>query len=323
MYKANSSYFSDSRMVQLLNRYATYNGSNPYKAPATLNNIAYVEHGLGGFAVKNGIYGIVEGMSKLFHELGGISYTDTKVESITYDGKRNITGVIVGDKQIMSKTVFSDVDTISLYEKLLKDDRAPIAKRYRRLPSSSSALVFYFGIDREFEELLVHNIFFSSDYKKEFEEIHTLHKIPTDPTIYVNITSKITQSDAPPGKENWFVLINAPPFTGDRFEREIMQARKTIIKRLSNILNVDIEKHIECEEILTPEKIEEETNSHQGALYGISSNTLMAAFLRHRNRSSRYKGLYHCGGSVHPGGGMPLATLSGMISADLYKKRNT
>ncbi len=322
MFKANSSYFSDPHMVQLLNRYATYNGSDPYQAPATLNNIAYVEHGLGGYGVKNGIYGIVLGMVKLFHELGGESHTKTKVERITYDKKRNITGVIVNNTHIKGSTVFSDVDTLTLYEQLLKDENAPIAKRYTRLPSSSSALVFYFGMNRVFDELLVHNIFFSEDYKKEFDEIHKEHIIPKDPTIYINITSKITPTDAPVGAENWFVLVNAPPYKGDEKKEEIQRARETIIKKLSKILNTDIEKHIESEGILTPKDIEEETQSYQGALYGISSNTLMAAFLRHKNRSSRYNGLYHCGGSVHPGGGMPLATLSGMISADLYNKRN-
>lgn len=322
MHKANSSYFTDPKMVQLLNRYATYNGSDPYQAPATLNNIAYVEHGLGGYGVANGIYGIVMGMVKLFHELGGVSHTKTKVEGITYDNKRNITGVMVNNRHIKSSTVFSDVDTLTLYEKLLQDDNAPIAKRYRSLPSSSSALVFYFGMNRVFDELLVHNIFFSEDYKKEFDEIHTRHIIPIDPTIYVNITSKLTPTDAPAGGENWFVLVNAPPFSGKHNEEEIKRTRTTIIKKLSKILHTDIEKHIESEGVLTPQGIEEETNSYQGALYGISSNTLMAAFLRHKNKSSRYNGLYHCGGSVHPGGGMPLATLSGMISADLYKKRN-
>ncbi|NCB01472.1 MAG: phytoene desaturase [Spirochaetia bacterium] len=321
MHKANSSYFRDNKMVQLLDRYATYNGSDPYQAPATLNNIVYAEHGLGGYGVKNGIYGIVEGMAKLFYELGGVAYTQTKVERITYDNKRNITGIVVNGQEVKSKTVFSDVDTLTLYETLLQDEKAPIAKRYRSLPSSSSALVFYFGVHKEFKELGIHNIFFSDDYKKEFTEIHTLHKIPEDPTIYINITSKITPTDAPVGGENWFVLVNAPPYTGDNFEIEIERTRLTVIKKLSNILKVDLNKYIESDGILTPKMIEEETNSYQGALYGISSNTLMAAFLRHRNQSKRYKGLYHCGGSVHPGGGMPLATLSGMISSELYKKR--
>lgn len=271
--------------------------------------------------MKNGIYGIVEGMAKLFYELGGVAYTETKVEKITYDKKKNITGVMVNGDWIKSDTVFSDVDTLTLYEQLLDDKNAPLANRYRSLPSSSSALVFYFGINREFNELGVHNIFFSEDYKKEFHEIHTLNTIPEDPTIYINITSKITPSDAPKGGENWFVLVNAPPFTGQEVEKEIEKTKQTVIKKISSILNVDINSHIEEEGILTPRLIEEETNSYQGALYGLSSNTLMAAFLRHRNRSKRYRGLYHCGGSVHPGGGMPLATLSGIISGELYKKR--
>jgi phytoene dehydrogenase-like protein len=136
----------------------------------------------------------------------------------------------------------------------------------------------------------------------------------------VNIGSKITLEDAPEGQENWFVLINAPPHDGRDWSVELQQTRSHVVNRLSSILEIDLEQHIVVEDFWTPETIERDTGSHAGSLYGISSNTTMAAFLRHPNKSKRHQGLYLCGGSVHPGGGMPLATLSGMIAARLLSK---
>jgi phytoene desaturase len=320
MHTANAHFFTDPRMVQLLDRYATYNGSDPYQAPATLNNIAYVEHGLGGYGVKNGIYGIIVGMEQLARELGVEIHTKTPVKNITYLAKEGFR-LTLDDTEVTTQTVISDVDVLTLYEHLLNDPEAPLARRYRRLPPSSSALVFYWGIDRTCDELGVHNIFFSADYEKEFSQIHQENNIPSDPTIYINITSKITPTDAPSGGENWFVLVNAPPHDGRDWKQELAKTRKQVINRLSTILHTDLEQIIVAEDSWTPEQIEQETGSFRGSLYGISSNTRMAAFLRHPNISKRYPGLYLCGGSVHPGGGMPLSVLSGMIAADLLLER--
>lgn len=317
MHKANASFFRDPRLVQLFDRYATYNGSDPYRAPATLNTIPYVEHGLGGYGVKNGIYGIIEGLEKLAVELGVTLYKGSEVTEILYDRKKRITGLVANGKEIATKYIVSDVDVSTLYADLLQDRDAPLAKRYRKLPPSSSALVFYWGIDCDCKELGVHNIWFSEDYQREFEAIHTHAQVPDDPTIYVNITSKITPTDAPSGQENWFVLVNAPPHDGRSWEEELAKTRQRVIKRLSLSLGIDLQKHIVVEDHMTPSDIETQTGSYRGSLYGISSNTTMAAFLRHPNISRRYKGLYLAGGSVHPGGGMPLATLSGIIAAKL------
>ncbi len=315
MHAANASYFRDPRMVQLLDRYATYNGSDPYQAPATLNTIAYVEHGLGGFGVKNGIYGIIMGLEKLAEELGVEIRRQSKVSSIRYDRNRRITGLVANNKEIPTQYVINNTDVSTLYRDLLQDREAPLAKRYRNMTPSSSALVYYWGMDRSFFELGLHNIFFSSDYRKEFDAIHRQKRVPEDPTIYINITSKITPTDAPEGQENWFVLVNAPPHDGRSWEKDLAATQQKIIDRLSQIVHIPLQDHIVAEAHMTPTDIEEQTGSFRGSLYGISSNTTMAAFLRHPNVSRRYPGLYLCGGSVHPGGGMPLATLSGVIAA--------
>jgi phytoene dehydrogenase-like protein len=181
-----------------------------------------------------------------------------------------------------------------------------------RQPKSTSALIFYWGIRQSFPELDLHNILFSQDYQKEFNALDA-GTIDDDPTVYINITSKYHAPDAPEGCENWFTMINVPYNNNQDWDALIATARKNIVTKINRVLNTDIESLLVCEQILDPRSIESKTQSHLGALYGTSSNNRMAAFLRHANFSSRIRNLYFCGGSVHPGGGIPLCLLSAKI----------
>jgi phytoene dehydrogenase-like protein len=167
----------------------------------------------------------------------------------------------------------------------------------------------------------LHNIFFSENYKAEFEAIFSKKTLSEDPTIYVNITAKDVVADAPKGKENWFVMINAPHDDGQDWDALVARLRKQVIEKLGNRLHTDLEKLIEEEFIMTPPIIAEKTHSFKGALYGAASNNRMAAFLRHPNFSRKISNLYFCGGSVHPGGGIPLCLLSAKIVGDLIQNR--
>ncbi len=317
---ANRSFFQDPRMVQLFNRYATYNGSDPYQVPATLNIIPHVEYNMGAYACKTGIYAIPQAMRTVAEELGVSFHFELPVQRIKIENGR-ASGVETGSGEHAADIVISNVDARRTYEVLLQDPEAPYAKRYRQLEPSSSGLVFFWGIKRRFPELTVNNIFFSGDYPAEFKSIFSDLRIPDDPTVYVNITSKVAPGDAPEGGENWFVLVNAPRNNGQDWENEIARARTGVLRRLEQALGSSIEQDIAVEETLTPPQIEQESGSYYGSLYGISSNTKTAAFLRHPARSRRYGGLYFCGGSVHPGGGMPLAVLSGKIAADIIRRK--
>ena len=203
---------------------------------------------------------------------------------------------------------------------LLGDTTSRAAKRYESLEPSISAMVFYWGVKGNYPELEKHNILFSDNYEAEFKEIFELKKCPSDPTIYIYISSKFNKSDAPEGFENWFVLVNAPYISGQDWKKEVRQIRTKVINRINSTLKIDLNKLIVEEEILTPEKIESQTGSRLGSIYGISSNSRTAAFLRQQNRSKEYKGLFFCGGSAHPGGGIPLVILSGKLAAEqVYK----
>lgn len=314
MNRANERRFKNPRVVQLFNRYATYNGSDPYQTPATMNIIPHLEYNIGAFFPKKGMVDITESLVKLAEDLGVKFHFNTKVEKIETEGNQ-ITGLKFEQKSHFFDLVVSNMDVVNTFRKLLPDAKQP--ERILRQPKSSSALIFYWGIKKSFSQLGLHNIFFSNDYRTEFEYLFQKKTIYSDPTVYLNITSKHKADDAPEGGENWFILVNAPNNDGQDWDWLIEQTRQAVFKKLSHNLGEVIEALVECEEILDPRSIEFKTSSSQGALYGNSSNNRFAAFLRHANFSREFKNLYFVGGSVHPGGGIPLAILSAKIATDL------
>ena len=319
MNRANTSYFKDEKLIQLFNRYATYNGSNPFQAPATLNIIPHVEYNLGGYVIKGGVYNLTLALYKLALNKGIEFHFDSRVEKIEIENGR-VRSIETAREKKEFDIIISNADVYNTYKYLLNDVHSSHAKRYMNLEPSSSALVFYWGIKSITDSLEIHNILFSGNYKKEFEELFGRKTIPDDPTVYIYISSRFNPADAPKGFENWFVMINAPYENGQDWEREIVRARAVIINKIKKTLGIDIEKLIAYEKILTPIELEKQTGSFKGSIYGISSNSRKAAFLRHPNRSIRYRGLYFCGGSAHPGGGIPLVILSGKIASELVLK---
>jgi diapolycopene oxygenase len=319
MHKANEGFFKNEKLVQFFDRYATYNGSDPYQAPATLNVIPHLEQHFGAYFPGDGMYSIVTSLVLLAGELGVKFHYNSPVEKVTLNGKK-AEGVKVNGEIISGDLIVSNMDVWFTYKKLLAEHPQLHPGRILTRERSSSALIFYWGIKKQFPGLDLHNIFFSADYHAEFEHIWQKQSIYHDPTIYVNISSKQKPDDAPDGCENWFVMINVPSNAGQDWDKLIADARQNILQKLSKALNEDISSLIECESVLDPRSIESKTSSYQGSIYGTSSNNRYAAFLRHANRSSKIKNLYFCGGSVHPGGGIPLCLLSAKIVSDLAPK---
>ncbi|MFW5800692.1 MAG: phytoene desaturase family protein [Spirochaeta sp.] len=325
MHKLNARFFTDASMQQFADRYATYNGSSPFLAPATLNIISYIENVQGAMGLKGGMYSIVKAFEALAVKHGAEIRCGTPVQRIEAAARRRsllsnarqekVTAVYAGDQRYAADIVVTNSDVERTYRHLLNDPAAPELRRYMQQEPSSSVVVWYLGVGRKFPQLGVNNIFFSDDYESEFAQIFAQSSVPADPTLYINITSKITPEDAPPHGENWFVLVNTPPDTGQDWDTIARQVYRLIIQRMSRQLKTDLEPLIEYAEVLTPRDLFTRTGSRQGSIYGISSNSRTAAFLRHANRSKRYRGLYFCGGSVHPGGGMPMVALSGRLAA--------
>lgn len=315
MNQINQKRFDSPKVAQLFNRYATYNGSDPYQTPGTLNIIPHLEFDKGAYFPTKGMHDITMSLYELAKKAGVKFRFDTRVKSIVvHQGVAKGVNTDMGFHK--SDRVVSNMDVVATYKHLLKNQSQP--SRLLKQPKSSSALIFYWGIKKVFPSLDLHNIFFSANYKAEFDHIFKQGTIYEDPTVYVNITATQKPDDAPAGCQNWFTMINVPNNQGQDWDSMIAEARKNILKKLSELLKTDIEPLIEVEDTLDPRTIELRTSSTRGALYGNSSNNKYAAFLRHANFSKKIKNLYFCGGSVHPGGGIPLSLLSARILADNY-----
>ncbi|MFN3446389.1 MAG: 1-hydroxycarotenoid 3,4-desaturase CrtD, partial [Bacteroidia bacterium] len=269
MNDVNEGAFKDPRLVQYFNRFATYNGSSPYRAPGMLTMIPHLEHNIGTFFPKGGMIAITNSIYKLALELGVKFVFNSNVEEIKTEGVKNnkeVKGVMVKGAFIPADLVISNADIHPTYTKLLKNEPQP--EKLLSQEKSSSALIFYWGINKQFPQLDLHNILFSSDYKTEFKHIFSYKSIYYDPTIYINITSKYKPDDAPQGCENWFVMINVPANITQNWDAYIAQARKQIITKINRLLKSKIEAHIVAEEQLNPLTIESKTSSFGGSLYG-------------------------------------------------------
>lgn len=314
LHEVNESSFDDPKLVQLFDRYATYNGSSPYQTPGIMEVIPHYEYNIGAFFPKKGMAEIIHSVVRLAKEIGVIFSLGQEVVEIVCE-KSVIKGIrLANGEQINAAIVVSNMDVYYTHTRLLKD--ISISKRRLRQERSSSALIFYWGVNKQFEELDVHNVFFADDYKAEFETIFKAHIPYKDPTVYLHVSSKIKTDDAPAGAENWFVMINTPPKAQVDWDEYVKQAKEYVQKKLSRLLNVEVQNLIVFEEMLSPSIIEARTYGYQGSLYGASSNSKYAAFLRQPNFHRKLKGLYFVGGSAHPGGGIPLCLLSAKIAAN-------
>ena len=264
MHELNSARFKNKKTVQLFNRFATYNGSDPYQAPAIINIIAHLEHNIGAFAPKGGMHDITKHLYDVSKELGAIYQLNTKVKQVkTVNDK--VVGVITDNGEIPADIVVSDVDIKQLYTKLLDTKYYP--EKILEQEKSLSALIFYWGIKKEFKELGLHNILFSTNGEEEFKTMFTDKKPYHDPTTYINITSKVTAGDAPVGGENWFVMVNVPHNTSGEPIQYVKDMRQHIVAKINRVLKTDIESYIEVEDVLDPYMIEQRTGSSGGSLY--------------------------------------------------------
>ncbi|MEM7383062.1 MAG: 1-hydroxycarotenoid 3,4-desaturase CrtD [Bacteroidota bacterium] len=315
--QVNTAQLKHPKLVQLFNRFATYQGANPYTAAGMLQMIPHLEHNIGTFFPQGGTYSIIQQLFKLSKQLGVRYHFSTLVEEILVS-QGSTQGIRIGTEKIPTDVVVSNMDVVATYQRLLPCAQLP--RQFMQQGRSSSALIFYWGMDAVLQELSLHNIFFSTSYQQEFEAIFRHQRIADDPTVYVHVSAKENATDAPVGQENWFVMINVPADQGQRWDELVVQARTNVLGKLTRMLATAIEPLIVSESIWDPRCIAADTLAHQGAIYGADTSSQLAVFRRHPNFSWQFKGLYFCGGTVHPGGGIPLCLFSAKIVAELIEQ---
>ena len=317
MHKRNRQNFSTEYAVKIFDRYATYNGSSPYKAPATLNMISHLENNLCAFFPIDGMFAIAKSLEKLATESGVEIKYNCEVTDIIAENK-NVTSLKTIDNQEYKADYYiSNMDVSTFYRNFFSEFSLPASVKGDKL--SSSAIIFYWGIEGEFPEMELHNILFADDYEAEFNAVFEKNVVYSDPTVYIFISSKEVKSDAPSGCENWYVMVNTPFNSGQDWEEEALKVKGIAIEKIKKITGIDLDGKIKCEVIGNPVTIETFTGSYKGSLYGNNSNNMFSAFLRHPNKTKRFGNLFFTGGSVHPGGGVPLCLSSAKIVAEKFQ----
>ena len=319
-------YKLDPHLSMIVDRYATYTGSDPRKAPAVLLTIAYVESTFGAWHISGGIGRLAQALEERCLELGVKIHLNTKVSQIiTTDGAATGIKLANGD-EISSDLIITNADSEITYNQLINSDVRKAKKERRKLRNASKSLAGFsllLGLDNSKGDpvkLEHHNVFFPQDYDAEFDQIFD-QKVPlTDPTIYI-CAPKDKSMVKGENKEAWFVLVNAPrhdPKNGWDWSINGEQYAKQIINKLDN-LGLNVSSRLDLMKFRTPLDLQEYALAPGGSIYGTSSNSASSAFLRASNRS-KIKNLYCVGGSAHPGGGLPLVGISADIVSEIIGK---
>jgi diapolycopene oxygenase len=316
MNRSNSMFFKDPRVIQLFNHFSLYVGSSPLIAPATLNLITHLLMNVGIYIPRHGMYSLVTGLVKLAEEIGVKFHYNKPVEEIVVADAR-VKGIMVNGEQLNYDRVISNMDVYYTYHRLLPHEPKPT--RTLSQPKSSSVIGFFWGVNGIHPQLNVHNMLFAKDRNEEYRKVFTENTISNDPSTYISVTSKLNPGNAPAGKENWFVLATAPHMQGQDWPTLVDRTRQNLFMKIERMLGIPLRQKIEMENVLTPPQIEKDYSSAFGAIYGNSSNSRLAAFLRHPNYSPRIKGLFFAGGSVHPGAGIPMCLNSAKIMEKVFE----
>ena len=309
---------SDPYLRQIFLRFATYNGSSPYLTPATFNIIPYVEAEFGAWYVRGGMAKIAEELAALAQRRGVVFRFHTTAtawngsEATAQEGTRSRADFLVCNGDVMG------AQTGFLSSLFTSADRA----KSQRPPLSTSGFILFLGVRGCDPRLRHHNIFFSDDYPHEFDEIHRRKINPSEPTIYISMSSRTDPGHAPEGHDNYFILINAPardphqPWTYG----ETKDYRNLVIKRLERFGLEGLEERIVTESIFTASDFAARDLAWQGSLYGWASHSIGASLFRPPLRVPGTRNVFFAGGTTHPGGGIPLVLLSGKMVAELIQR---
>jgi 1-hydroxycarotenoid 3,4-desaturase len=300
----------DPHLRDLFLRFATYNGSDPSRAPATLNCIAHVEMGLGAYGVQGGMRRLPEALAAVAAGLGVTIRTGEAVTGLTVDAG-GIAGVQVGDEVLATRAVVVNADVAHLIDALLPRSARHGLSSPKVLSTSGWTAVL--RVPRR--ERAPHTALFPDVYDHEFRDLFDRARPPVQPTVYLCAQAAAHGRATWPDAEPLFVMANAPaePAGGPTPAPTWAALREVVIARMVAAGLCDPEPEIVWER--TPGGLARDFPGSRGALYGAASNSMFSAFQRPPNAVPRVPGLFLASGSAHPGGGVPLCVQSGRLAA--------
>ncbi len=298
-------------MRDIFDYFIKYVGSSAYRSPAFMNCMATIQFRYDLWYVDGGLYHIALGLQRLMDELGITVRLNSEVTEVRKQGDR-VTGLMANGEFHAADIIVSNMEVIPAYEKLLAEDDA-FMKTLEKYEPSCSGLVLELGLDRKYPQLAHHNFFYSDHQKEHFKTVFQKHQLPPDPTIYLVAASRTDPTVAPEGCDCLKILPHIPyiddanPLTRE----EYMALKERVLDKLERMGLTDLRKHIVFEHCWTPIDIREQYNSNKGSIYGVVSDRFKNLAFKAPKQSVKYPNLFFVGGSVNPGGGMPMVVLCG------------
>lgn len=298
-------------MRDIFDYFIKYVGSSAYRSPAFMNCMATIQYRYDLWYVDGGLYHIALGLQRLMDELGITVRLNSEVTEVRKQGDR-VTGLMANGEFHAADIIVSNMEVIPAYEKLLAEDDA-FMKSLEKYEPACSGLVLELGLDRKYQQLAHHNFFYSDHQKEHFKTVFQKHQLPPDPTIYLVAASRTDPTVAPDGCDCLKILPHIPyiddanPLTREDY----MALKERVLDKLERMGLTDLRKHVVFEHCWTPIDIREQYNSNKGSIYGVVSDRFKNLAFKAPKQSVKYPNLFFVGGSVNPGGGMPMVVLCG------------
>ena len=306
-------YITNPYLIDIMNYFIKYVGSNPYDAPAVMNLLPYIQWKFGLWYVEGGMYQASIGLQKLMKELGITVKTNTEVISVEKQ-KGRISKITLSDGTTKHvDVVVSNMEAIPFYEKITQEPEKKLRNLKKKYGPACSGFALHLGVNKQYSQLAHHNFFFSKELKQNFDNIFKKHKLSGDPTIYLVAPMKTDPSQGPDGHEIIKILPHISVIKGDQAftKEEYERFEDAVLTKLERMGLTDLRKHIVSKELWTPETIQQTYYSNQGSIYGVEANRKMNLGFKVPKTSTYYNNLFFVGGSTNPGGGMPMVVLSG------------
>ncbi|MBC9784223.1 phytoene desaturase [Heliobacterium chlorum] len=320
MYDDIARFIKDERLRISLTFQAIYLGVSPFDAPSIYTLIGYVEHGLSGvWYPKGGMNAITQALVKLLGEFGGSLRVNAEVEQILIEQGRAVGVRLANGEVLKADVVISNADFPYTMENLVPGSHRGkyTPQKLNSMEVTCGAFMLYLGVNRRYDNLHLHNIYFTPDYKYSMDELFTRQQLPQDPAMYVYRPTKYDDTVAPPGKDIIYVLVPVPNLSsGIDWKKETHRYRELVIKKLERQGLTDLSKHIEFERIYTPETFQNRFNTYQGAAFGLAPSLFQSGYFRPHIKSKEVPNLYFSGASVHPGGGVPVVLVCGKLVSE-------
>jgi phytoene desaturase len=317
MWENAGTFFTDEKLKLAVSFQSMYIGESPFVAPGTYSIIPYVEFTQGVWYPKQGIRGLVDAIEKLAKKKGAKIHLKKKVKEILIENGRAIGIRLENGDEIRADIVVSNLDLPAAYHSLIPEGmrKKYTEKKLDSLQYGCSAFMMYAGVKKGYAKLHHHNVFFSRDHKRNFEEIFRTREIPMDPSLYINVSTKTNPKLAPKGRHLLYILVPVP-YHAEKDGKKVdwntykNEYSRKILDTLESRGLVDLKKNVEMLEIFTPDDWETLAGMHLGSTFGLSPTFFQSSVFRPNQKSEEFQNLYFVGASTHPGSGMPLVLIS-------------